>query len=58
MTLPTHGRYDYVPINARPDFHWPDGKRLAVYLALNLEHFALVKGWVRSWRRAARRPTC
>jgi peptidoglycan/xylan/chitin deacetylase (PgdA/CDA1 family) len=44
MSLPTHGRYDYLPINARPDYHWPGGKRLAVYLALNQEHFAFGEG--------------
>ncbi len=44
MSLPTHGRYDYLPINARPDYCWPGGKRLAVYLALNQEHFAFGEG--------------
>jgi len=40
MTLAHHDRYDYSPIVDRPDFDWPDGKRLAFYLALNVEHFA------------------
>lgn len=44
MILPSHGRYDYVPITRRADYHWPDGKRLAVYLGLNLEHFAFGEG--------------
>lgn len=44
MKLPTHGRYDYVPIARRADYSWPGGKRLAVYLGLNLEHFAFGKG--------------
>lgn len=34
-----HDRFPYSPISARPDYTWPDGKRLAVYVALNLEHF-------------------
>jgi allantoinase len=38
--LPHHGRYDYSPIISRTDYDWPDGKRLAFYLALNIEHFA------------------
>jgi len=38
--LPTHGRYSYSGIATRPTYDWPGGKRLAVYLALNLEHFA------------------
>jgi len=32
-------RYPYSPITGRPNFDWPGGKRLAVYLALNIEHF-------------------
>ena len=44
MTLPDHGRYAYSPINDRPDFIWPGGKRLAVYLGVNLEHFAFGGG--------------
>lgn len=44
MTLPTHGRYRYSPITQRPDFTWPGGKRLAVYIGLNLEHFAFGEG--------------
>ena len=28
----------------RPDYSWPDGKRLAVYLGLNIEHFAFGAG--------------
>jgi len=44
MTLRTHDRYDYHAITDRPDFCWPEGKRLAVYVALNLEHFAFGEG--------------
>lgn len=44
MSLPTHGRYDYVPIAGRPVYDWPGGKRLAVYIGLNLEHFAFGEG--------------
>jgi len=42
--LPSHGRYDYVPIAGRPVYDWPNGTRLAVYLGLNLEHFAFGEG--------------
>ena len=49
-TLRSHGRFDYVPL-ARPHRAsgadaptWPGGKRLAVYLAINLEHFAFGEG--------------
>jgi len=44
MNLLTHGRYDYVPLRGRRDYSWPDGKRLAVYFALNLEHFSFGEG--------------
>ena len=44
MQLPYHDRYAYSPIVDRPDYSWPDGKRLAVYLGLNIEHFAFGAG--------------
>ncbi|HEY2758983.1 MAG TPA: polysaccharide deacetylase family protein [Pseudolabrys sp.] len=40
----THDRYPYSPITKRPDYDWPDGKRLAVYVGLNLEWFAFGEG--------------
>ena len=42
--LPTHGRYDYSSITTRPDYSWPGGRRLAVYLALNIEAFGFGVG--------------
>jgi len=42
--LPTHGRYAYRAIVDRPDWSWPDGQRLAFYVAVNLEHFAFGEG--------------
>lgn len=42
--LPHHGRYAYQPITGRPDFDWPEGRRLAVYLGMNLECFAFGEG--------------
>lgn len=42
--LPTHGRYAYSAITARPDYSWPGGKRLAVYVALNVEAFSFGMG--------------
>jgi peptidoglycan/xylan/chitin deacetylase (PgdA/CDA1 family) len=44
MDLPYHDRYDYSPIVERPDYSWPDGKRLAFYIGLNVEHFAFGQG--------------
>ncbi len=42
--LPGHGRFDYEPITRRPDYRWPNGARLAVYLGFNIEHFAFGEG--------------
>jgi peptidoglycan/xylan/chitin deacetylase (PgdA/CDA1 family) len=42
--LATHGRFDYRAIRGRPDTTWPGGARLAVYIAINLEHFAFGEG--------------
>lgn len=44
MKLRTHDRYDYVPLRGRADYSWPAGRRLAVYFALNLEHFSYGEG--------------
>src|ERR1700733_735824 len=44
MPLPTHGRYGYSALPKRQVYDWPGGKRLAVYLGLNLETFAFGEG--------------
>jgi peptidoglycan/xylan/chitin deacetylase (PgdA/CDA1 family) len=44
MKLRTHNRYDYAPLRGRADYTWPTGRRLAVYFALNLEHFSYGEG--------------
>lgn len=44
MKLPGHNRYDFVPIDSRPDYEWPGGKRLAVVFCNNIEHFAFSSG--------------
>jgi peptidoglycan/xylan/chitin deacetylase (PgdA/CDA1 family) len=36
-------RYEYWPITERPRLEWPEGKRLAFYVGLNIEHFHLGK---------------
>ena len=43
-TLPHHDRFPYSAIHQRPDFRWPNGARLAVYLGFNIEHFAFGEG--------------
>ena len=42
--LPTHGRYEYSNITKRPVYDWPNGTRLAVYIALNIEQFSFGEG--------------
>jgi len=42
--LKHHGRYPYSAIHARPDYRWPGGRRLAVYIGYNLEHFSFGEG--------------
>lgn len=44
MDIVPNNRFPYTPITARPDFTWPDGKKLAVYTALCLEHFSYGTG--------------
>jgi len=39
-----HNRYDYSPISQRPHYAWPQGKGLAVYIAVNLECFTFGEG--------------
>jgi allantoinase len=42
--LTTHGRYPFSPIIQRQEYTWPGQKRLACYIALNLEHYAFGEG--------------
>ena len=44
MPARTHDRYPYSPIAGRPVYDWPGGKRLAVYIGLNLEWFSFGEG--------------
>jgi len=44
VQLKRHNRYDYSPLPERPDFSWPDGKRLAVCINNNIEVFSFLSG--------------
>ncbi|KAK9823125.1 hypothetical protein WJX72_000444 [[Myrmecia] bisecta] len=44
MAVATHGRYEYSAINTRPTYEWPNGSKLAVYIALNIEQFPFGEG--------------
>jgi allantoinase len=45
LRLPHHQRYSYSPIDKRPSYAWPDNKRLAFYIGLNIEHYAFMAGY-------------
>ncbi|MBM3522430.1 MAG: polysaccharide deacetylase [Alphaproteobacteria bacterium] len=40
----SHGRYPYLPFTAPVSWTWPGGKRLAIYVALNLEAYGFDEG--------------
>jgi peptidoglycan/xylan/chitin deacetylase (PgdA/CDA1 family) len=42
--LPDSGRFAYSAITQRPEYTWPNGAKLAVYIGFNVEHFAFAEG--------------
>jgi len=44
-------------LRGRADYPWPNGRRLAVYFPLNLEHFPTAKASVRIWCQMDRSST-
>ncbi len=44
--LAHHGRYPYRPITDPAPFRWPEGRGLAIMVALNLEIYAFGEGIV------------
>jgi len=42
--LLSHGRYAFSGIVNRPKYEWPGGKKLAVYVAVNIEQFCFGQG--------------
>src|SRR5262250_3305772 len=42
--LPQHKRYKYSRIGSRPDYSWEGNKRLAFWIAINIEVFAFQAG--------------
>ena len=41
MKTSAYGPFDYVPLPKRPKITWPGGARVAVWIILNVEYFAL-----------------
>lgn len=56
MSFKTLLRYRYSPVTQRPDYSWPDGKRLAVYLALNVEQYKFGEGLIEELVRSPDQP--
>ncbi len=44
--ISSHDRYGDAPIRSRPDYAWPGGKRLALYVALGVEAYEFGRGMV------------
>lgn len=44
IALPKHNRYEYSAIRDRTEYEWPGGGQVAVYVAINVEHFAFGEG--------------
>jgi peptidoglycan/xylan/chitin deacetylase (PgdA/CDA1 family) len=53
---PTHGRYAYSPITERPNYRWPNGAGLAVYVALGVEEYAFGEGLAENILPGASKP--
>lgn len=51
-----HGRYEYLPIVGRAPFTWPEDKRLAVYIALNIESYDFGSGLIEELVPASPQP--
>ena len=49
-------RYAYSPITQRPDFDWPGGKRLAVYVVMGIEEYNFGPGMTEDLFPGAPRP--
>ena len=44
VSLQDHNRFPFASINSRIPYAWPGEKSLAVYIAVNLEHFSFGSG--------------
>ena len=42
--LKGHGRYPYSSLPSRPKYEWPNGTKVAVYVAMNIEAFSFGEG--------------
>jgi Polysaccharide deacetylase len=56
MSLRKNPRYQYSAITERADYCWPDAKRLAVYVALNVEQYQFGEGIIEELVPAGAQP--
>jgi allantoinase len=56
MTLEIQDRVAYSPISTRPSFSWPEGKKLAVWIAVNTEHYEFMPENAGAWPRLGSSP--
>ncbi len=56
MSLRKNPRYQYSAITERADYCWPDAKRLAVYVALNVEQYQFGEGMIEELVPAGAQP--
>jgi allantoinase len=56
MTISVEERWAYSPIATRPTFSWPDGKKLALWIAVNIEHYEFIPERPAAWPRLGTPP--
>lgn len=54
--LPSQNRYRFHPITKRPDYSWPGGRRLAVYISLGIEEYVFGEGMTEDLFPGASKP--
>jgi peptidoglycan/xylan/chitin deacetylase (PgdA/CDA1 family) len=54
--LPMQNRYRFSPITRRPDYLWPGGRGLAVYVALGIEEYVFGEGLTEDLFAGASKP--
>jgi allantoinase len=56
MAISVEERFAYSPITTRPAFTWPGGKKLALWLAVNIEHYEFLPPGNGGWPRLGTAP--
>jgi allantoinase len=56
MAISVEDRWAYSPITTRPTFTWPGGKKLALWIAVNIEHYDFLPERTGAWPRLGSAP--